>query len=31
MQSGVLMKTYQNPIGTPFAPIQDTDAFKACP
>ena len=30
MLSGVL-KTYENPIGTAFAPIQDTGAFEACP
>lgn len=24
-------KTYSNPIGTPFAPIQDTAAFATCP
>ena len=30
VQSGVLMRTYENAIGTPFAPIQDTTAF-ACP
>ena len=26
-----LAKTYTNPQGTPFAPIQDTAAFAACP
>ena len=31
LQSGPLMKTYENPIGTPFAPIQDTGAFRTCP
>ena len=31
LQFGVLMKTYENPIGTPFAPIQDTGAFRTCP
>ena len=31
MQSGVQMKTYENPIGTPFAPIQDTGALGTCP
>jgi len=31
LQSGVLMKTYDNPVGTPFAPIQDTGAFRTCP
>ena len=31
LQSGVLMQTYENPIGTPFAPIQDTNAFRSCP
>lgn len=24
-------KTYRNPLGTPFAPIQDTAAFATCP
>jgi len=31
LQSGVLMRTYDNPVGTPFAPIQDTEAFTTCP
>ena len=31
MQSGVLMRNYENPVGTPFAPIQDTNAFNTCP
>ena len=26
-----LSKTYTNPQGTPFAPIQDTAAFATCP
>ncbi len=30
-RSGVLMRTYENPIGTPFVPIQDTGAFSSCP
>ena len=30
LQSGVVM-TYENPIGTPFAPIQDTGALGTCP
>ena len=30
MQTGAV-KTYTNPQGTPFQPIQDTDAFAACP
>jgi hypothetical protein len=30
LQTGV-MKTYLNPQGTAFLPIQDTDAFSACP
>ena len=30
MQSD-LPRTYENPIGTPFAPIQDTSAFSTCP
>ena len=25
------VKTYVNPLGTPFAPIQDTNAFATCP
>ncbi len=25
------VKTYTNPQGTPFAPIQDTNAFATCP
>jgi len=25
------VKTYTNPLGTPFAPIQDTSAFSTCP
>jgi hypothetical protein len=25
------IKTYRNPQGTPFAPLQDTAAFSACP
>jgi hypothetical protein len=25
------VKNYANPIGTPFAPIQDTTAFSTCP
>lgn len=25
------VKTYVNPLGTPFAPIQDTSAFATCP
>ncbi|MEM1248611.1 MAG: fibronectin type III domain-containing protein [Acidobacteriota bacterium] len=25
------VKTYLNPLGTPFAPIQDTSAFATCP
>jgi hypothetical protein len=25
------VKTYRNPLGTPFAPIQDTGAFPSCP
>jgi streptogramin lyase len=29
-QTGVI-KTYTNPLGTPFQPIQDTDAFATCP
>jgi hypothetical protein len=29
-QTGVI-KTYTNPQGTPFQPIQDTDAFATCP
>ncbi len=29
-QTGVV-KTYQNPQGTPFQPIQDTSAFATCP
>jgi sugar lactone lactonase YvrE len=29
-QTGTV-KTYQNPQGTPFAPIQDTAAFSSCP
>ncbi len=29
-QTGIL-KTYVNPQGTPFQPIQDTDAFATCP
>ncbi len=24
-------KPYSNPLGTPFAPVQDTDAFATCP
>jgi hypothetical protein len=24
-------KSYENPQGTPFQPIQDTNAFSACP
>ncbi len=24
-------RTYRNPLGTPFAPIQDTNAFSTCP
>jgi hypothetical protein len=24
-------RTYDNPVGTPFAPIQDTSAFHTCP
>ena len=31
LQSGALMKNYDNPVGTPFAPIQDTGAFRTCP
>ena len=31
MQFGGLMKTYENPIGMAFAPIQDTGAFGTCP
>ena len=31
LQSGVLMKIYENPIGTAFVPIQDTGAFSSCP
>jgi hypothetical protein len=30
MQTGA-PKVYDNPIGTPFAPIQDTTAFATCP
>jgi hypothetical protein len=30
LQSGT-MKTYTNPVGTAFAPIQDTSAFPTCP
>lgn len=26
-----MVKTYTNPLGRPFAPIQDTDAFATCP
>lgn len=26
-----MVKTYHNPLGTAFAPIQDTDAFDTCP
>jgi hypothetical protein len=26
-----LQKVYDNPVGTPFAPIQDTTAFATCP
>jgi hypothetical protein len=26
-----LSRTYTNPLGTPFAPIQDTTAFGTCP
>ena len=29
-QTGTV-KTYTNPLGTPFAPIQDTGAFATCP
>jgi len=29
-QTGAV-KTYTNPIGTPFQPIQDTSAFSTCP
>jgi hypothetical protein len=29
-QTGI-MKTYTNPQGSPFAPIQDTAAFSTCP
>lgn len=29
-KSGAI-KTYTNPLGTPFAPIQDTSAFSTCP
>lgn len=25
------IKTYENPLGTPFQPIQDTGAFSSCP
>jgi len=25
------IRTYTNPFGTPFAPVQDTDAFATCP
>jgi len=25
------VRRYRNPLGTPFAPIQDTDAFATCP
>ena len=25
------VKTYMNPLGTPFQPIQDTTAFATCP
>jgi hypothetical protein len=24
-------KTYFNPLGTPYAPVQDTSAFATCP
>jgi hypothetical protein len=27
----VSVRTYTNPQGTPFAPIQDTSAFATCP
>ena len=30
-QAGGSPKTYVNPLGTPFAPIQDTGAFATCP
>jgi len=30
-QTGGDPKTYVNPLGTPFAPIQDTGAFATCP
>jgi len=29
-QSGTI-RTYRNALGTPFAPVQDTDAFATCP
>jgi len=30
LESGT-MKVYDNPVGTPFSPIQDTSAFRTCP
>jgi hypothetical protein len=29
--TGVQVPPYVNPLGTPFQPIQDTDAFATCP
>ena len=29
-QTGIIRR-YDNPLSTPFQPIQDTDAFASCP